>query len=126
MTDAPPLKDWHTDAELLSLSVHRAVKALGGIDDDALDQLLGTGRRLDGRIEPKSASGENALLIIRAYKALYALMGGDQKSMRHWMSTFNTGTRGIPKLQCEGVKGLQIVAEYLEGFLSNCNNSDPT
>ena len=114
MIDAPTLKDWHTDAELLSLSVHRAVKSLGGIDDGALDQLLGTSRRFEGAIEPESSSGENALLILRVYKALHSHMDGDQQSMCYWMSAPNTGTGGIPKKQCEG---LQTVVEYLETML---------
>jgi hypothetical protein len=33
MSDTPTLKDWHTEAERLGLSVHRAITALGGIDD---------------------------------------------------------------------------------------------
>lgn len=83
-------------------------------NNGALDQLLGTNRRIDGTIEPESSSGENALLILRVYKALYAIMGGHQQNMGHWMSASNTGTGGIPKKQCEGLEGLQGVVGYLE------------
>ena len=38
---------------------------------------------------PSGKPYENALLLIRIYRNLFAILGADQKSMRHWMNMLN-------------------------------------
>ena len=47
-------------------------------------------------IDPSSKSGELALLLIRAYRALFVLVGGDTVQMRHWLHTHNHHLEGTP------------------------------
>ena len=47
-------------------------------------------------IDPASKAGELTLLLIRAYRSLFALVGGDAGQMRHWMHTRNLHTGGCP------------------------------
>ena len=69
-----------------------------------------------GNVDPASKSGELALLLIRAYRALFALVGGDTAFMRHWMHTENLHTGGVPAEQIRSVQGLTRVVEYLDAM----------
>lgn len=69
-----------------------------------------------GQLDPQSKPGELALLLIRLYRALFALVGGDPAAMRHWMRTENRHTGGVPAEQIRGVQGLIRVVEYLDAI----------
>lgn len=69
-----------------------------------------------GRIDPASKAGELALLLIRCYRALYVLVGGNREQMRHWMHTENRHTGGVPAEQVKTVQGLSMVLEYLDAM----------
>jgi hypothetical protein len=67
-------------------------------------------------IDPTSKSGELALLLIRAYRALFVLVGGDVVQMRHWMHTANHHLEGTPAELMSRVQGLLRVVEYLDAM----------
>ncbi len=92
-------------------------KALGLTQAD-LGQVVGKDRSAvsRGRIDPQSKAGELALLLIRCYRALYVLVGGDPAQMRHWMHTPNLHLGGVPAEQVKTVSGLAGVVEYLDGM----------
>ena len=69
-----------------------------------------------GKIAPETKAGELALMLIRCYRSLYALVGGDREQMKHWMHTPNTHTGGVPAEQVESVQGLVRVMEYLDAI----------
>ena len=69
-----------------------------------------------GQLDPTSKAGELALLLIRAYRALFALVGGDRVAMRHWMRTENGHTGGVPAEQIRSVEGLSRVVTYLDAI----------
>lgn len=104
-------------AEVLVEALLNAGKALGMTQGD-LGAVIGKERSAlsRGRIEPDSKSGELALLLIRVYRALYVLVGGDQAQMRHWMRTENRHTGGLPSEQIKSVQGLTRVLEYLDAM----------
>jgi hypothetical protein len=89
-----------------------------GLTQVALGAVIGRDRTAlsRGRLDPQSKPGELALLLIRAYRALYALVGGDTAAMRHWMHTANHHTGGIPAEQVRSVQGLVRVVEYLDAI----------
>ena len=112
--DDPKTKDWHTDAERLAFATHRALVHLGGYQEGYINDLLGSD--WTSGIEPDSPSGHNAALLLRAYRALNALMGGDAENMQHWMQTLNSGTGGTPASQIQTTIGLELVVNYLEAM----------
>jgi Antitoxin Xre/MbcA/ParS C-terminal toxin-binding domain len=65
-------------------------------------------------INPEGKSGELALMLIRCYTSLHALVGNNKKHMQHWMHTHNSGTQGIPVEQLLRIDGLVRVTEYLD------------
>lgn len=69
-----------------------------------------------GGVDPDSKPGELALLLIRAYRALFALVGGDAAQMKHWVHTENRHTGGVPAEQLRSVQGLMRVVEYLDAI----------
>jgi hypothetical protein len=64
------------------------------------------GPRWPGRWIPASKSGELAALLIRCYRSLFVLTGGEPEAMSHWMTTFNLHTGGVPREQIKQVQGL--------------------
>ncbi len=69
-----------------------------------------------GKVSPETKAGELALMLIRCYRSLYALVGGDQDQMKHWMHTPNSHTDGVPAEQVKSVQGLVRVMEYLDAI----------
>ncbi|MBU0603389.1 MAG: MbcA/ParS/Xre antitoxin family protein [Gammaproteobacteria bacterium] len=69
-----------------------------------------------GHLDPASKAGELALLLIRIYRALFVLVGGDGDAMQHWMRTHNLHTGAIPRDQVRSVQGLINVLEYLDAM----------
>jgi hypothetical protein len=94
-----------------------AGKALGLTQDD-LGTIIGRDRTLFHRkgVDPHSKAGELALLLIRAYRGLFALVGGKEEELKHWMHTRNSHTGGVPAEQVQSVAGLVNVVEYLDAI----------
>ena len=69
-----------------------------------------------GGLRPDSKTGELALLLIRAYRALFALFGGNLQDMRHFLRTENRHLAGVPLQQMGQVQGLVRVVEYLDAI----------
>ena len=69
-----------------------------------------------GEIDPGSKPGELALLLIRVYRALYALNGGNNKAMIHWLNTYNYHIQDVPLDAMKTVTGLSRVVNYLDAM----------
>lgn len=67
-------------------------------------------------IETKNKEGECSLLLIRIYRALYALNGGNVDAMNHWLRTNNRHIQGIPLETMKTVLGLSKVVNYLDAI----------
>jgi len=102
---------------VLGKALVKAGKELGLIQAD-LGVVVGRDRTAISRqsLEPTSKSGELALLVIRAYRALYVLVGGDGRQMKHWMHTSNRHLGGVPAEMLRSVQGLNRVVEYLDAI----------
>lgn len=70
----------------------------------------------NGELNPNNKAGELALLLIRVYRALYALNGGDKKAMIHWLTTYNYHIRGVPLAEMKTIMGLSRVVRYLDAI----------
>ena len=101
----------------LTKAVLNAAKALGMSQED-LGMIVGRDRTVfhRGGLDPSSKSGELALLLIRVYRSLFGLVGGETHNLRHWMHTENNHTGGVPAEQVKSVQGLIHVLEYLDAI----------
>lgn len=104
-------------SETLTKALLNAGKALGLTQDD-LGIVIGRDRAVFRRagVDPTSKAGELALLLIRAYRSLYALVGGQPGDLKHWMRTENRHTGGVPAEQVKSVAGLIHIVEYLDAI----------
>jgi hypothetical protein len=74
-------------------------------------------RLLRGRgIAPQSKEGELALLFLRVYRSLDALVGGDDVQARAWLHATNDHLGGVPADRLMQVEGLVDVAQYLDAM----------
>ena len=105
---------------VLTKATRRAAAFLG-LTDAALADVLGvspsTVSRLGDRrpIDPDSREGECALLLIRVFRGLDALLG-DLESCRNWMRARNAHVGGVPAELVRTVEGLVRVTQYLDAM----------
>lgn len=102
---------------VLAEATLNASRALG-IDRKTLARVIGRDRSSISRhgIAPDTKAGELALLLIRVYRALHVLVGGEPQQMRHWMQTENRHLGGVPLERVQTVEGLTRVVNYLDAF----------
>ena len=101
---------------VLAKAALNAARSLG-LTQTELGTVIGRDRSsLRRGLDPATKSGELALLLIRSYRSLYVLVGGEAADMRHWMHTDNRHTGGIPAEQVKTVQGLTRVVEYLDAM----------
>ena len=106
------------DSELLLQAVLRTASELE-LNRTALARVLGKDRSTLNRakgIDPASKTGELALLLIRLYRSLSALVGHDRLQLRHWFHTANRHTGGVPAEQVQRTEGLVEVVHYLDAM----------
>lgn len=89
-----------------------------GMNQTDLGRVIGKDRSAisRGQIDPQSKAGELALLLIRIYRSLFVLVGGEADTMQHWMQTENRHTGGVPAKQVTTIQGLIQVLEYLDAM----------
>lgn len=97
-------------AERLGLRNRQLAMVLGS--SEASISRLASGRGLD----PDSKEGELALLFLRVYRSLDALVGGDDDKARAWLSAHNDHLRGAPAERLRTVEGLVDVVQYLDAM----------
>jgi len=102
---------------VLTKAVLRASEALG-LSREQLAEVVGRNRSgliRDG-VDPESKSGELAMMLVRIYRALYALMGGDEAAMKHWLRTENRYFHTAPADRLQHIDGLVQVLGYLDAM----------
>ncbi|MHC8945526.1 MbcA/ParS/Xre antitoxin family protein [Advenella incenata] len=106
---------------VLAKAVLRAAEQLG-LKQAELAAVLGMHRTAISRLkttaslDPDSKQGELALLLLRLARALFALTGGDQEWIRHFMRTPNKITGGIPAAQIETIQGMTTVLQFVDAI----------
>ena len=67
-------------------------------------------------IDPDSKEGELALLFLRLFRSLDALVGGDEAKARAWLGAENAHLGGVPAERMRRVEGLVDVVQYLDAL----------
>jgi hypothetical protein len=89
----------------------RALGEIIGASEASISRLRG-GRGLD----PARKEGELALLFLRLFRSLDALVGGDDDRAREWLHSQNHHVGGIPADRIRSVEGLIDVVQYLDAM----------
>ena len=67
-------------------------------------------------IDPDSKEGELALLLIRLYRSLNAILGGDDEQSEKWIKAQNHHLDAVPQQKISSVQGLIEVIQYLDAM----------
>lgn len=93
-----------------------------GLRHRQLAEVIGTSEasvsRLQGRrsLAPATKEGELALLFLRLFRSLDALVGGDDAKARDWLHADNGHVGGVPADRIRTVEGLVDVVQYLDAM----------
>jgi hypothetical protein len=105
---------------VVSKAVSRAA-ALLGLTNAALARTIGVSEATASRLragnyvlEPGSKPFELALLLVRLFRSLDAVVGGDEASLRSWMMTMNRALRGVPRDLVQTATGLVAAVDYVD------------
>ena len=98
-------------AQLLGLS-NACLGRVLGVSEASISRLATGGRTLD----PTSKEGELALILVRVYRSLDALVGSDDAQRRAWMRGHNHALNGKPVELIERAEGLVAVVGYLDAM----------
>ena len=106
---------------VLAKAVLSAAERLG-LRNRHLATVLGTSEASVSRLQsgrglhPDSKEGELALLFLRLFRSLDALVGGDDDKARDWLWAMNDHVRGVPAERMRSVEGLVDVVQYLDAM----------
>lgn len=90
---------------------NRQLAAIIGSSEASVSRLQ-NGRGLD----PDTKEGELALMFVRLYRSLDALVGGDDARARAWLTAPNDHLGGVPADRIRTVEGLVDVVQYLDAM----------
>jgi plasmid maintenance system antidote protein VapI len=107
---------------ILTKAVLRATNLLG-LSSAALARVLGVSEASVSRlstgartIDPESKEGELALILVRVYRSLDALVGTDEAQRKAWMGGYNRALNGRPRELVQRADGLVAVVSYLDAM----------
>lgn len=113
-----------TAAATVSKATIRAAQLLG-LNNVALSQVLGLSEPTISRLsqgsymlERGSKPYELALLLVRLFRSLDAMVGGEEGPMQGWMRSHNLALAGVPAEQIRTVTGLVNAVDYVDSARS--------
>jgi len=108
------------DAVVLTKAVLRAADRLG-MTSKALARVIGVSEATLSRmrsgeyaLQKGQKSFELAVLFVRFYRSLDAILGGDQTAASAWLTSRNTALQGEPLALIQTVPGLMNAIHYLD------------
>ena len=108
------------EAEVVSRALLRAAARLG-VTNRVLAGVMGLSEATLSRLgagtyhmEPGQKAFELAVLFIRLYRSLDAIVGGDEDSARAWLHARNDAFGAAPVTLIQSVTGLVNVVGYLD------------
>ena len=106
---------------VLAKAALRAAERLG-LNQGALAEVIGVSpasvsRMVQGQsVDLRGKGRECALFLVRVFRSLDALMGGDPAKVSAWFQAHNRHLHGIPAELVKSIGGLTRVAEYLDAM----------
>lgn len=98
-------------AEQLGLN-NAVLAAVLGVSEASVSRLKAQSRT----ISVKDKEGELALMLIRVFRSLDPLVGGNEAKRTAWMESHNKALQGVPNRLIRKVDGLTRTLAYLDGM----------
>ena len=109
-----------SNGALITKATLRAAARLG-VSNRALSRILGVSEATVSRmgsggfvLTPRDKPYELALLFVRLFRSLDAIVGGDDGAARGWMRSENKVLGGVPAEQVQTLPGLITILGYLD------------
>ena len=116
----PTSVDRASSAAVVGKAAIRAARFLG-LSNVALAGVLGLSEATTSRLaagaytlDPGSKPYELALLLVRLFRDLDAVVGGEERVMRAWMHAHNLALAGVPAERIRTVTGLVEAVDYAD------------
>lgn len=114
------LKHQSEPGAIVIKAFNNAYKELGISRDDA-SKIVGVdsstlNRNKNKGFDPLSKTGELCLQFVRVYRSLFAIAGGDNDFMRHWLRSYNRALADEPLDLLFSIRGLIQVNDYLDAM----------
>ena len=111
------------EASVVSKALLRAAEALG-LSSAELAAIIGTSESTLSRLRHRkrgpillgTKEGELALLFLRVFRSLDAMVGGNESHAKAWLRAENHHVGGVPLRRMKRIEGLVDVAEYLDAM----------
>jgi hypothetical protein len=108
------------DGVILTKAALRAAERLG-LSNRSLSRIIGLSEASVSRmgsgtfvLTPGEKSFELALMFVRLFRSLDAIVGGDDAAARGWMVSENKALHGVPAQLIQTLPGLVNVLGYLD------------
>lgn len=108
------------DAAVLTKATMRAARKLG-LKNRVLAAVIGLSEPTISRMSkneftlaPESKSFELSAMLVRLFRALDAIVGGDETVAKAWLANVNTALGDAPINLIQSVSGLVNVVQYLD------------
>lgn len=120
MTYAFPLSSPADEAAVLAKALVRAAERLQ-LTGRALGEIVGLSPASISRLprqglDPQSKAGQLGLLLLRAFRSLDSLVGGNAEQVRAWFHAPNNHLGGVPSQLVRTPGGLVDVVNYLDAM----------
>ena len=89
---------------------NRVVGRIIGLSEASVSR-MGTGSFV---LSSRDKSFELALLFVRLFRSLDAIVGGDDAAAKAWLASENRVLRGVPRELIQTLPGLVNVVDYLD------------
>ena len=119
---SPTPKPVSRDAAVLTKATMRAAQKLG-LKNRVLAAVIGLSEPTISRMSkneftlaPESKSFELSAMLVRLFRALDAIVGGDETVAKAWLANVNTALGDAPINLIQSVSGLVNVVQYLDAI----------
>lgn len=68
------------------------------------------------RLSSESKEWELAMLLVRLFRGLDAIMAGDEAALRSWLDSYNAALRDKPRGLLTQAAGLTRTVDYVDGY----------
>jgi transcriptional regulator with XRE-family HTH domain len=109
------------EAAVLAKALRRAAERMG-LSQAALAEVIGVSPAKVTRVfageatlTPHRKEGQLALLLLRIFRSLDTVVGGNPEALRAWFHAQNHHLQGVPAELVARPEGLARVADYLDG-----------